>query len=196
MLGLAIRLAAGAARRLVPKAAAWAGSRLGRAATSRAGRVAITLGSGVAVDRAVNRLAGGSGVPSFPTGVSTFQAPQPREGRIGRTVSRILPGGMTGREFMPATDMTDKIGRPLAVYPEEITQVRGPRGYVVVTYNGEKVAMLRAVAIRTGLYNPPPKPPLSGYDMRAINRANSARKRVKKLAGKVGFKCASRAGKC
>lgn len=113
--------------------------------------------------------------------------PTPKEGIIGRTISRILPGGMTGREWTPATDLTDKIGRPLAVHPATRESVVGPAGYVVVTYNGVTVAMLRSVAIRAGLYRPPPKPPISGWDLRAINRAASAQKRVKKLAGKVGL---------
>lgn len=115
--------------------------------------------------------------------------PQPKEGALGRFVSRVLPGGMTGREWTPVNDMTDRVGRPLAVYPAEQSRVVGPSGYVMVTMNGERIAMLRAFAIRAGLYKAPPKPPLSGYDMRAITRAASASKRVKKLAGKVGFRC-------
>lgn len=115
--------------------------------------------------------------------------PQPKEGALGRFVSRVLPGGMTGREWTPVNDMTDRVGRPLAVYPAERTQVVGPSGYVMVTMNGERIAMLKSFAVRAGLYKAPPKPPLSGYDMRAITRAAAASKRVKKLAGKVGFRC-------
>lgn len=133
------------------------------------------------------------GPPSLPGGQGGgTPIPRPREGIIGRTISRLLPGGMTGNEWTPVNDMTDRVGRPLAVYPAERTSVVGPQGYVMVTMNGERIAMLRSFAIRAGLYKAPPKPPLSGYDMRAIQRAHTATKRVKKLASKVGFIVAKR----
>lgn len=148
---------------------------------SLGGAVATTILTGL-----VNRF-----LPPPPPSFGPQQggAPRPKEGVIGRTISRLLPGGMTGREWTPVNDMTDRVGRPLAVYPAERTSVVGPAGYVMVTMNGERIAMLKTFATRAGLYKAPPKPPLSGYDMRAINRAASASKRVKKLAGKVGFRC-------
>lgn len=148
---------------------------------------ATTIASGL-----INRIAGGGGPPPLPQFTPQGRGtpiPQPKEGLLGRLASRLLPGGMTGNEWTPVNDMTDRVGRPLAVYPAERTSVVGPAGYVMVTMNGERIAMLRPFAIRAGLYRPPPKPPLSGYDMRAIQRAHSAAKRVKKLAGKVGFRC-------
>ena len=133
----------------------------------------------------LERLGGGGAPPPLPSGFG----PQPQEGVIGRTISKILPGGMTGYEWTPVNDMTDKVGRPLAVYPAKRESTVGPAGYVMVTMNGERIAMLRGFAIRAGLYSAPPKPPVSGYDMRAIKRAASAGKRVKKLAQTVGFRC-------
>lgn len=168
------------------------------------GGAAGTLMSGVGaaiggiITSGVNRITDGLlsriGPPALPANSFGGQTPIPRpvEGAIGRTISRLLPGGLTGYEFTPVNDMTDKVGRPIAVYPRERTSMVGPTGYVVVDYNGEKIAMLRGMAIRAGLYKAPPKPPVSGYDMRAINRAHAATKRVKKLAGKVGFACAKR----
>jgi len=148
------------------------------AATSAAAGAVTTIATGL-----INRF-----LPPVPNSFGPQGGiPQPKEGIIGRTISRIIPGGMTGREWTPATDLTDKIGRPLAVHPAVRESVVGPAGYVVVNYNGQAVAMLRSVAIRAGLYRPPPKPPISGWDLRAINRAASAQKRVKKLAGKVGL---------
>lgn len=177
--GLIKRAVGGGARKLIGGAAKGI---IGAAAAS---------GAVSAAGGALTRWRGGVTTTSFvpPQGV-----PRPREGPIGRRISQILPGGMSGREFTPVNDMTDRTGRPIAVYPETVEQTRGPSGYVVVTNpsTGDKIAMLRHFAIRAGLYDAPPKPPVSGYDMRAINRAASARKRVKKLASKVGFACKTR----
>lgn len=149
---------------------------------------AATSAAGAAYDRL--RRPGLTPPPGFAPqgGMPQGGAPRPREGVVGRTISRVLPGGMTGREFMPYGDLTDKYGRPIAVYPEEIAQVRGPRGYVVVNYNGERVAIQSRVAQKMGLYTPPAKPPITGADMKAIRRANSARKRVQRTAKMVGLK--------
>lgn len=150
------------------------------------GGAVATIGSGI-----VDRIFGGapSSPPPVPQG---FQIPQPVQGPIGRTISRILPGGRTGREFTAATDLTDRVGRPIAVHPMVRESVVGPSGYVMVNMNGERIAMLKSFAIRAGLYKSPPKPPVSGYDMRAITRAAAAGKRVKKLASKVGFSCVTK----
>jgi hypothetical protein len=185
----------GIAKRLLPRAAGAVGKAVGRVFGSRAGRTAVTIAGTIGAERIMRP----AGVPALPPGFPPGFAPgggaprpQPREGKVGRTVSRVLPGGMTGREFMPATDMTDRVGRPLAVYPEEVSVTRGPSGYVMVNMNGNRIAMLRPYAIKAGLYSAPPKPPVSGWDMRAITRAKSAKNRVKKLAGKVGLSTKSR----
>lgn len=199
MAAFLIPLAGGLIRRgisaLVRRGASAAGRRvIAGTIKAAAGTVAATTAITIA-GRGIDRFQGRFDPPGFgPGGFQGTPRPRPREGIVGRTVSRIIPGGKTGREFTPVNDMTDRVGRPIAVYPETTEQTRGPSGYVVVTMpsTGEKVAMLRHFAIRAGLYNAPPKPPVSGYDMRAINRANSARKRVKRLATKVGFVCATK----
>lgn len=154
----------------------------------------------VAVGAVITKYAAGPGIPTIPPGFGPQRPGAPPRpgttvagipqtaGPIRRGIERIVPGGRTGREFTPVNDMTDKIGRPIAVYPMSRSSVVGPAGYVVVTMQtGEKVAMLRQFAIRAGLYKAQPKPPVSGWDMRAITRAASAAKRVKKLAQKVGW---------
>lgn len=150
------------------------------------GGAVATIGQNI-----TNRIFGGgpASPPPIPQG---FQIPQPLQGPVGRTISRILPGGKTGREFTAATDLTDRVGRPIAVHPMVRESVVGPSGYVMVNMNGERIAMLKSFAIRAGLYKSPPKPPVSGYDMRAITRAAAAGKRVKKLASKVGFSCVTK----
>lgn len=184
------------------KAARWVGRRVLGAgqklgARTVGGAIVRTAGAAVvgsAATAGATRLAGRIMRPtlSLPPGFAPqggqFPAPTPREGVVGRTISRVLPGGMSGREFTPYGDLTDKYGRPVAVYPEEIVQVRGPRGYVVVNYQGERVAIQSRVAQKMGLYTPPTKPPISAADMKAIRRAASARKRVAKTAKMVGMK--------
>jgi len=109
-----------------------------------------------------------------------------------RAVESLVPGGRTGREFTPYEGTErDKMGRPIAVYPETAERTVAPSGYVIVEPwgpNGERIAMLKGAARAMGLWKARPKPPVSGWDMRAITRASSARGRVKKLAGKVGLK--------
>lgn len=202
MWGLIARAAAAVA----PKAGKWVARQvLGAARATGAKTIggavlrtaAVTAGAGALTKVAGNVLRPTlAPAPTFgPQGPQgSFPAPQPREGVAGRVVSRILPGGMTGREFTAYGEMTDKLGRPIAVYPEEVVQVRGPRGYVVVNVNGERIAVQSRVAVKMGLYTPPPKPPITGADMRAIRRANSATKRVARVAKQVGIKCAKRRG--
>lgn len=119
---------------------------------------------------------------TLPGGRSGYQpAPGysiPKPGARG-AIERILPFGSTG--------MIDSQIAPI-VQPEEETRLKAPRGYVIVTLpDGNKVGMLKVLARKYGLWKPRPKPPVSGWDMKAINRAAGAKKRVKKLAGKVGF---------
>jgi len=104
-------------------------------------------------------------------------------------MSRVLPGGLTGREFTPYEGTeTDKWGRPIAVYPAAAQRLVAPRGYVIVRdpRNPENaLAVLKGAARAMGLWTAKPKPPISGYDRRAIDRASRVKKRMKKLARKV-----------
>lgn len=199
-------------RKAVKKAGQWVAGRVAGSAAGRAG-AAVGRVAGTAVtlatryptltSTAAGTIAGtmlSPGLNPFaPQGGPQGGTPTPREGVVGRTISRILPGGMTGREWMPYEGTeADKYGRPIAVHPAEKVVAWAPRGYVMVTVGDQRVAMLRQAAIAMGLWSAPPKPPISGWDARAIRRAASATKRVKKLAAKVGFTCTKKGkgGKC
>lgn len=117
--------------------------------------------------------------------------PQAGPRGVGR---RIVPGGRSGYTYDPydLNTPSDKLGRPVAVHPEMTERISCPPGYVAVDLDGDGVkdaCVLKGVARSMGLWKSRPKPPISGYDARAIKRAESAKKRVKKLAGNVGFTC-------
>lgn len=167
----------------VKKAGKWLAGRLFGSKGKKAASTAITIAERVQ-----------QGVFPMPTiEPSRFGQqnpfPQPKEGVVGRTISRILPGGNTGLEFTPVDGTeTDKFGRPISVHPDVGERLIAPRGYVIVAGpDGEPIAMLKGAARAMGLWSPRPKPPISGYDARAIRRAAGAKKRVSKLARKVGF---------
>jgi len=185
--------------RAVARAVPWASRQLFGSATRRA---ATAVGAGVATtvasDALLTRMGGGTGgPPRFPGGGSFAPQgpgggfpPVPREGIVGRTISRILPGGLTGYEgvALKGTEY-DKYGRPIAVGAEQVDRFRVPAGYVIVrdprVNDGEPFGMLKGPARAMGLWYPKPKPVISGYDTRAIQRAHRAKKRVAKLAKKV-----------
>lgn len=181
--GLIAGLAGSAAKKLLPKAAKWVGQRLG---SSGAAKVATGIGVGTAV---VPIVRGAAPPPPPPmNGQSTSRQPR---GIIRRTIEKVLPGGRSGYELTPYEGTEyDRIGRPIAVHGEVIERMYVPPGYVVVDMpDGERIGVLREVARSMGLWKPRPKPPITAGDARAIRRANSARKRVKRLAGDVGFAC-------
>lgn len=193
-LGLVAGLVGGVAKKLVGKAASW----VGRQTVGGLARKAAGAGAAAAATAAVSRVARGG--PMAPP-VLTLQQQRPAQGRPAslpvRIGQAITPGGRTGREFTPYNDAdTTKAGMPIAVFPEVRERLYAPPGYVIVTIpaTGERVGMLKGVARQLGLWKPDPKPPVNGWDMRAIRRAAAAQKRVKKLAGQVGFKCASKKG--
>jgi len=189
----------GAAAKGAKKAAGWLGRRLfgSRGGARRGagndiirvvGNDAITYGAEGLTQRMTGRAGGTPFGP--PTGSFGFQDPRPREGAIGRTISRILPGGLTGHELMPVEGTErDKYGRAIALHADTREQFVAPRGYVLVPNfedpEGPPIAMLRGAAIAMGLWRARPKPPISGYDARAIRRAHAVKKRVAKLAKKV-----------
>lgn len=185
------------ARRLIPKAATWAGKQIGRAAGAAARRPATAAAAAAGAGAIIRRVTGGAaprgfGPPALP------QMPTPQRGPVRRTIERVLPGGRSGREFTPYEGTeADKIGRPIAVYPETAERFVAPPGYVIVypwatrDDRGEPLAMLKGAARAMGLWKPKPKPPVSGWDARAIRRAAGATSRVKRLAKSVGLKTTS-----
>lgn len=132
------------------------------------------------------------GPPALP-GVGP-RTPQRGPRGVGR---RIIPGGRSGYTYDPYDLDTpqDKYGRPVAVHPEMTERIKCPPGYVAVDLDGDgqsDACMLKGTARAMGLWSSRPKPPISGYDARAIKRAERAKKRVKKLAGNVGYKCTTK----
>lgn len=188
------------------KAARWLGQRVAGSAgkavvrTTRdavvGGLGAVAVGQGIGV---ITRMAGTIGGPpalpptgSFAQGGGGYAAPRPREGIIGRTVSKILPGGMTGYEWAPLDGVEhDKYGRPIAVGPAEQTRLVAPRGYVIVRDPSDPdnaVAMLKGPARAMGLWHPRQKPLISVGDSNCIRRAHGAKRRIAKIAKKAA-KC-------
>lgn len=189
-------VAGGAIGSAIGRAGSWIGKQVG----SSTGKAVIGGAATAAAGTMITSYAGGGGYPPPPPGYGGqgFGMPQRPEGPISRTISRILPGGMTGKEYAPfeGTEI-NRYGQPIAVYPDKAERYKAPRGYVIVYPWGpteQPIAMLKGAARAMGLWHPAPKPPVSGWDMRAITRANSAQKRVKSLAKKVGLKTSSRRG--
>lgn len=179
----------------VKKVGSWLKGRLFGSGGRRSSSTAREIGNDAiayAGDQIITRMTGRpSGTPfGPPTGSFGVQDPRPREGAIGRTISRILPGGLTGYEgtAVEGTER-DKYGRAIAYHADSREQYFAPRGYVLVPNfddpEGPPIAMLRGAAIAMGLWRARPKPPISGYDARAIRRASRVKKRVAKLAKKV-----------
>lgn len=179
----------------VKKVGSWLKGRLFGSSGKRSSSTAREIGNDAityAGDQIITRMTGRPlGMPlGPPTGSFGAQDPRPREGAIGRTISRILPGGLTGYEGTPVEGTErDRYGRAIAYHADSREQYYAPRGYVLVPNfddpEGPPIAMLRAAAIAMGLWRARPKPPISGYDARAIRRAHSVKKRVAKLAKKV-----------
>lgn len=187
-LGLAARLAGRAVGALASRA-------FGQGARRAAGVVAGTIGGGVAVNAISQRMGGGFGGPPGPPPGFAPQGggrtvPRPREGIVGRTISRIAPGGMTGYEGV-ALDQTEynKYGQPIAVGATAVERYAVPSGYVLVrdarVNGGNAFGMLKGAARSLGLWHPKPKPLISGYDTRAIQRAHRVKKKVAKIAKRV-----------
>lgn len=166
------------------------------------GAVAGVVGSAAA---GIGSLFGGSktlppkpsyGSPPGPPALPGGRQPAPGvTGIITRLGERIIPGGRTGRELTPYEGTErDKLGRPIAVHPDTTSRLYAPPGYVIVNMGTAEspmpLAVLKGVARSMGLWKPRPKPPISGYDARAIRRAQRAQTRVKKLAGDVGLRMA------
>lgn len=157
---------------------------VGRALGGRAGvatAVAVPTAIGIQRGRPVPRQ-GPPGVPRLP------------QGGAGGVARRVLPGGRSGYTYDPydLNTPTDKLGRPVAVHPETTERISCPPGYVAVDLDGDGIkdaCVIKGVARSMGLWKSRPKPPISGYDARAIKRAERAKKRVKKLAGNVGYTC-------
>ena len=103
-------------------------------------------------------------------------------GTNGQPGPGIMPGGTA-----PTTPRVPVNGTPAMSGGEDLPLVvpvqyrqcaKAPRGYVVVEYNGQKVAMLKGCAMDLGLWKPRPKPWLTAKDRKTLSRA-------KTVAGKI-----------
>lgn len=187
LFGLAARLAGRAVGALGARA-------FGSGARRAAGAVGGAIVGGVAVDALSQRMGGGlRGLPSLP-GMALQgggrRVPAPREGIFGRTMSRVLPGGKSGYEGVPLNQTEyNKYGQPIAVGAEAVERYVVPSGYVLIrdarVNDGEPFGLLRGAARAMGLWHPKPKPLISGYDTRAIQRAHRVKRKVAKIAKRV-----------
>lgn len=101
-----------------------------------------------------------------------FQSFMNKEGRS------IISGG----SFLPGFPM-DVITDPMLD-----TICRAPKGYVIVEYEGQKVAMLKDVARKFGFWKPASKPPISATEYRQAKAAGRVANKVARLASTLDCK--------
>lgn len=111
---------------------------------------------------------------------------------LQRLGGQLLPftGGApaTTRQIVPLSESVDKIGRPLIVQPEMEQRVRCPPGYLAVTMpDGSRACVLAGVAIAAGLAKRRRKPLISVKETRAMQVADRARSKLKRVTTKAGF---------
>lgn len=93
------------------------------------------------------------------------------------------------RQIVPLSESTDKIGRPLIVAAEAEQRVRCPPGYLAVTMpDGSRACVLAGVAIAAGLAKRRRKPLISVKETRAMQVADRARGKLKRVTTKAGFR--------
>jgi hypothetical protein len=84
---------------------------------------------------------------------------------------------------------------PVIVQPAQKVTLKAPKGYVIVECpkgSGNKVAMIKPVAIKMGYYKNRPKPPISAKQWRAMKTAETVKNKVKNIASTAGFKTTKR----
>lgn len=152
---------------------------------------------------------GGGFTPSQPPGTRTFAPTQPATCPQGYTSTPIgcvdlsagLPGGQPA--VVPETPSTNGTGARMgmfgapAVPPFVVGQLAGgrpirrcPRGTVLGM--DDLCYAKGSIPRKYRKWKPRRRPPVTAADARAIRMADSAKNRVKKLAGKVGFSCKKR----
>lgn len=150
---------------------------------------AIGTVAGAAGDWIKDKLGGGGSptvpalptLPQLPPSSASPPAATPTPGLEG-WVQRVLPGGKSGYQNSAIAGLQPVVA---VSYEQRAT---APPGYVVVTMpDGSKAAMWKPLARSLGLWKARPKPPVSGWDLKAIRRADRAQKKVQNLAGKVGL---------
>lgn len=127
-----------------------------------------------------------------------------------RAVATYGGGGGTGTSVTgpPGPEGNPTVGAwgMPAIVPQIVGRIRranGSEGLILkcptrMVLGADNLCYMKPLAARYRKWRPAPRPPVSAEDARAIRLAASAKKRVKKLAGRVGFSCApkgSRFGK-
>lgn len=125
--------------------------------------------------------------------VLQFQVPRGFRQSPLQTLQEQLPfkfgGAAEGAEpLQPLSPSVDKLGRPLVVAPSAETRVRCPPGYLAITMpDGSRACALAGVAIAAGLARRRRKPLISVKETRAMQVADRARGKLKRVTTKAGF---------
>lgn len=117
-------------------------------------------------------------------------------GQFGQAVYDLVYGSPSpgGLPTLPSTGNGSNLPadprlQPPVTTPVATTTMRAPRGYVVVTWNGQKVAMLKTLARHYGLWSPRKKPPISASDWGKLKTAKRVERKAKTIAKTAGFHC-------
>lgn len=122
-----------------------------------------------------------------------FQVPRALGQSPFQTLKEQLPfqfgGEAAGAQpLQPLSPSVDKLGRPLVVAPSAETRVRCPPGYLAITMpDGSRACALAGVAIAAGLARRRRKPLISVKETRAMQVADRARGKLKRVTTKAGF---------
>ena len=147
------------------------------------------LGAGRAIARRI------AGTPAARTVGRVVRSPVTQVGG-GVAAGTLVGRGGNGAEVPAATAATPVRAMaaedgmlPLTVPVMYEQRAKVPRGYVTVTYGGQKVGMLKGCARDLGLWKPRPRPLISAREGRAIREAARVEKKVKRVASRAGFVC-------
>ena len=92
----------------------------------------------------------------------------------------------------PPTTGVNGCAVPAAVTAPFIANVmRAPKGYVLVTCNGQRVAMLKEIAVKMGYWKRRRKPPMSASEWKTLTTAKRVMKKSKRIAETAGFRCST-----
>lgn len=78
-------------------------------------------------------------------------------------------------------------GGQLVTAPEVGYRYKAPKGYVMVTLQGQRVAMYKPLAQKLGLWHSRPKPPITASEWRNLKRAERTKNKAKKIAQTADF---------
>lgn len=129
-------------------------------------------------------------IPAQPAGFRLRVPPVLRERarQLGEALPFTFGAPAAPTALVPLTESVDKIGRPLIVQAGVEQRVRCPPGYLAVTMpDGSRACVLAGVAIAAGLAKRRRKPLISVKETRAMQVADRARSKLKRVTTKAGF---------